>query len=322
MTRTSITKNTTGHPRQWIVITGGGSGIGRILVHHFSSSNTKTNPYNYNVLTCGRRLSALEQTKTTAPNPDRVFIAQADIAVAEDRDKFVTVLIEDNTAAVADVVLLIQNAAIGDPSTTYYDINPSYLEYAFRVNVVAPLALVQALRQNLRTNGGGRVLHLGTSIAHRPQKGTLTYGVTKMAFHRLYQQLNMDESKNDADRTIDDKDKDGREHGNGKIVCGSISPGLVDSEGVRDHVEKARSCNLPHVDYFDRALENNDDNNDNNDHDRRRSTMTTQPEELIEFITEYILPMEDTKFISQEWRFSEWRDEKNKHRHQQLEKVC
>ena len=36
--------------------------------------------------------------------------------------------------------------------------------------------------------GRGRILHMGTSVAHRPQEGTLTYGLTKKAFHRLYEQ--------------------------------------------------------------------------------------------------------------------------------------
>merc|ERR1712050_583271 len=99
----------------------------------------------------------------------------------------------------------------------------AHFEEALRVNVVAPLALTQALLPRL-VAGGGRVLHLGTSVAHRPQQGTATYGVTKAAFHRLYQQLNAE--------------------GLGVPVA-SLSPGLVDTEGVRDHVQKARRLELP-----------------------------------------------------------------------------
>ena len=29
---------------------------------------------------------------------------------------------------------------------------------------------------------------MGTSVAHNAQEGTLTYGLTKKAFHRLYEQ--------------------------------------------------------------------------------------------------------------------------------------
>lgn len=91
--------------------------------------------------------------------------------------------------------------------------------------------------------------------------------MTKKAFHRLYQQLNLE-----------------------GVVCGSLSPGLVDTEGVRDHVDKARACHLPHVDYFDQAFEQD---------------WTTPPERLIVFVME-LLEMDDATFTSKEWRYSEW----------------
>ena len=33
----------------------------------------------------------------------------------------------------------------------------------------------------------GRVLHLGTGVAHQLQIGTSKYGITKLAFFRIYQ---------------------------------------------------------------------------------------------------------------------------------------
>ena len=38
------------------------------------------------------------------------------------------------------------------------------------------------------------------------------------------------------------------------VPCGSVSPGMVDTEGVQDHVRKARALDLPHVKYFDEAF--------------------------------------------------------------------
>lgn len=177
------------------------------------------------------------------------------------------------------------------------------------MNVVAPLALVQAFLPALE-RGQGRVLHLGvramtrtprgdsnhtrrmpwdhaagcpkqercstahplrqTSVAFRPQYGTATYGVSKMAFHRLYEQLNAE--------------------GLG-IPCASLSPGIVDTEGVRDHVEKSRAHALPHVRFFDEAFE--------------RQWTTPMPE-LMCFVDE-LIAMEAAEFSSREWRFSEWR---------------
>ena len=96
-----------------LLISGGGSGIGRSFVHHFSK--------NFKVLTCGRRLAALEETKTGSANPDQVHIVQADIADSKQRDNFVSCLPED-----AQITLLVQNAAIGDPAS-FEKVSPEHL---------------------------------------------------------------------------------------------------------------------------------------------------------------------------------------------------
>eukprot|EP00933_Yihiella_yeosuensis_P061500 TRINITY_DN64322_c0_g1_i1.p1 TRINITY_DN64322_c0_g1~~TRINITY_DN64322_c0_g1_i1.p1 ORF type:complete len:257 (-),score=49.18 TRINITY_DN64322_c0_g1_i1:60-830(-) len=241
--------------KSWVVITGGGSGIGRGLVHHFCRD--------YPVLTCGRRLEALEETRRLAGHPEAIVAVACDIGTEEGRSKLLAALPGD-----APVKLLVQNAAIGDPSPLA-SLDIAHFEEALRVNVVAPLALTQALVQQM-VKGSGRVLHLGTSVAHNPQPGTATYGVTKAAFHRLYQQLNAE--------------------GIG-VPVGSLSPGLVDTEGVRDHVQKARNLDLPHVKFFDQAFEKG---------------WTTDMQQLIQLVDE-LVAMDAERFTSQEWRFSEWR---------------
>ncbi|CAK0859963.1 unnamed protein product [Prorocentrum cordatum] len=210
--------------RPLVVVTGGGSGIssiGRALVLHFASD-----PSVRRVVTCGRRAEALEATRAASPRRDVITVVRCDIASEEGRRKLLAAVPQD-----LPLRLLVHNAAIGDPAPLE-SLAVAHFEESLRVNVVAPLALTQALLPLLR--GGGRVLHLGTSVAHTPQRATATYGVTKAAFFRLYQQLNAE--------------------GLG-VPCGSLSPGLVDTEGVRDHVAKARALDLPHVAFFDRAFE-------------------------------------------------------------------
>jgi len=52
----------------WVVVTGGGSGIGRALVHHFCGS--------HRVLACGRRSMALRDTLRSAPHPEAVVVVR------------------------------------------------------------------------------------------------------------------------------------------------------------------------------------------------------------------------------------------------------
>lgn len=170
------------------------------------------------------------------------------------------------------MALLVQNAAIGDPDPLP-QLDIAHFEESLRVNVVAPLALTQAFLPSLQ-RGSGRVLHLGTSVAFQPQRGTATYGVTKAAFHRLYQQLNAEDLG---------------------VPVGSLSPGMVDTEGVRDHVAKARAQSLPHVRFFDEAFDKG---------------WTTPVAELMECVDE-LLAMDAASFASKEWRFSAWRKERH-----------
>lgn len=245
--------------RPWVIVTGGGSGIGRALVHHYSKS--------HRVLTCGRRSALLEQTRLTAPEPEAVVACTCDIGSSEGRVNLVRAL-----PAASHISLLVHNAAIGDPAPLR-EIDIAHFEEALRVNVVAPLALSQAFLPGLE-RGNGRILHLGTSVAFNPQRGTATYGVTKMAFHRLYQQLNAE----------------------GAVPVGSLSPGMVDTPGVRDHVNKARALALPHVTFFDQAFEND---------------WCTPEAELMQCVDE-LMSMDAQEFSQREWRFSEWRKERGK----------
>merc|ERR1712079_465271 len=115
------------------------------------------------ILTCGRRLEPLQETKASSCNPSNVQIVQADIAQDSDRQKLVARLPSD-----AGVALLVQNAAIGDPDRLP-DVDLAHLEHALQVNLIAPLALTQALLPAL-VRGKGRILHLGTSVAHNPKR--------------------------------------------------------------------------------------------------------------------------------------------------------
>merc|ERR1711892_642627 len=111
---------------------------------------------------------------------------------------------------------LVQNAAVGVPSRLA-DLKREDFEYALAVNVTAPLFLTQRLLPRLQASQG-RILHLGTGGA----------------FHRLYEQLKVELA------------------GTGVLV-GSVSPGMVHTEGLSEHLKLAKEEQLPHVAYFAQA---------------------------------------------------------------------
>jgi len=246
----------------WAVITGAGSGIGAALARRLARASV-------NVVVVGRRGAQLDRTvaevardraaaaaaRSPAPTLPPLPAAAAGQhggqhgacvpCVCDIASPDAARLISDSLPAGAALHYLVHNAAIGDPGQAP-DIDVAHFRHALEVNVVAPLAITQALLPRLRqaalaAGGGGggggrpphagRVLHLGTGVAHHVQRGTGTYGVSKLAFHRLYQQLSADLQPTG-------------------VLVGSARPGVVETEGMVEHVRKATAMELPHADYF------------------------------------------------------------------------
>ena len=238
----------------WAVITGGGSGIGAALARRLARASV-------NVVVVGRRGAQLDRTVAEVAR-DRAAAASPALrgggggaqqhggqhgacvpCVCDIAPPDAVRLIGDSLPPGAALHYLVHNAAIGDPGRAPY-IDVAHFRHALEVNVVAPLAITQALLPRLRqaalAGGGGgggpppqagRALHLGTGVAHHVQRGTGTYGVSKLAFHRLYQQLSADLQPTG-------------------VLVGSARPGVVETEGMVEHVRKATAMELPHADYF------------------------------------------------------------------------
>jgi len=200
-------------------VTGAGTGIGKAVAEALAVGGV-------HVLAVGRRKEPLDAVAAAGP-PGVIHPLQGDIS----QDEVIKEIVE--AIPVGDkLCYLIQNAAVGVPSRLA-DLKREDFEYAMAVNVTAPLFLTQKLLPKLQQSKG-RILHLGTGVAFNAQLGTTTYGLTKLAFHRLYEQLRVELE------------------GTGVLV-GSVSPGMVDTKGVTEHLKLASAEQLPHVAYFAQA---------------------------------------------------------------------
>lgn len=211
--------------KHWVIVTGAGSGIGASVVKELSKLNL------FHFLAIGRRIACLEKTKNECVNSEKVFTLSADIGESNDLEK-----IKSFIPDIDGVKYLIQNAAVGLPDRLL-DIKRRDFQYALSVNVTAPLLLTQMFLSQMK-KCQGRILHLGTGVAFNPQIGTTTYGVSKMAFHRLFTQLQVEL----------------KETG---VSVASLLPGVVDTEGLWEHYELAKKQELPHVSYFDHVKKEN-----------------------------------------------------------------
>ena len=119
-----------------ILITGGGTGIGRALAERFAKKG-------WRVTIVGRRLNLLQEV--AQENPDKITFISADVGKIQDRQKIV-----DEAKGTLD--LLVHNAAVLGPVGPILDQNPENWRTHMATNVEGPLFLTQALLPNLVLN--------------------------------------------------------------------------------------------------------------------------------------------------------------------------
>ena len=152
-----------------ILITGGGSGIGRGLAEQFLAKGNE-------VIIAGRREEVLE--KTAAANPGM---------------KYLTLDIEDPAAIQAfgekvaaeypALNVLINNAGIMRPENVLGEQNLADAEAIVTTNLLGPIRLTAALWPLLRKQKDSAVINVSSGLAFVPLAMTPTYCATKAAIH-------------------------------------------------------------------------------------------------------------------------------------------
>lgn len=214
----------------WTLITGAGSGIGRALALELAAQGHK-------LILAGRTVSKLEQVADTIrrEGPDQeVMTLDVDLSdPTSTRD-----LAHQICDSVDHLAAFIYCAGVGEPAADFENLGLIDFQEALAVNVSAPMLLSQSLLPVLK--GGdpaSRIVMIGAGMDKHAQPGTGSYGISKMALRRLVRQMAVE-----FDTMVD-----------GPVVS-LFQPGLVDTPGIRNHIEKAEKLNLPHADWLANRL--------------------------------------------------------------------
>ena len=197
---------------QHILITGGGTGIGRALAERFAAKG-------WRVTIVGRRLELLQQV--ARDYPDKISIISADVGRNQDRQKIVA-------EAKGTLDLLVHNAAVLGPVGPILDQSPEDWKSHMATNVEGPLFLTQALLPNLVENS--RVVNISSGAAHQGISGWGMYCTSKAALFMLGQLL---------------KDELAQRN----IWFGSVRPGIVDTP-MQAEIRALEPENFPMVEQF------------------------------------------------------------------------
>jgi uncharacterized oxidoreductase len=158
-----------------IVITGGGSGIGRALAEAFHALDNK-------VIIAGRRKDALDETTRAHPGMSSMVLDIEDPAAIK---AFATEVVKAHPS----VNVLINNAGIMRAETLTEQTDLADVEATITTNLLGPIRLITALLPALKKQPRSTIMTVSSGLAFVPLAMTPTYSATKAAVHSYTQSL-------------------------------------------------------------------------------------------------------------------------------------
>lgn len=164
---------TGGSLQRTALITGGSRGLGLALARSLARGK-------WNLIIDARGEDALESVRAELSELTRVIAIAGDVTAPEHR-----AALAEAAHEAGGVDTLVNNASILGPSPQpeLLDYPLDVLEEVYRANVISPLAIVQAVREDLKP--GARIINVTSDAAVEPYEGWGGYGSSKAALEQL-----------------------------------------------------------------------------------------------------------------------------------------
>ena len=163
----------TEHPSKTALITGASRGLGLALARRLAGDG-------WTLIIDARGAENLEVARKELAELTRVLAIPGDVRSEEHRRA-----LADAARDSGGLDALVNNASILGPSPQpgLLDYPLDALEEVYRANAIAPLALIQALRHELKP--GARIINVTSDAAVEPYEGWGGYGSSKAALEQL-----------------------------------------------------------------------------------------------------------------------------------------
>jgi uncharacterized oxidoreductase len=152
-----------------VLLTGGGSGIGRALAAQLASKGNS-------VLICGRRLEALEETATASSD---IHPYRCDLTSSDDIESMLDAIDRDGHR----VDTLISNAAIMGFGSLAGGLDLQEAKRTIDANLFGPIELTQRMLGTLRAASDPTIIIVGSPAGLGPLADTPIYSSSKAGLH-------------------------------------------------------------------------------------------------------------------------------------------
>jgi uncharacterized oxidoreductase len=152
-----------------VLLTGGGSGIGRALAAQLASKGNS-------VLICGRRLEALEETATASSD---IHPYRCDLTSSDDIQSMLDAIDRDGHR----VDTLISNAAILGFDSLAGGLDLQEAKRIIDANLFGPIELTQRMLETLRAASDPTIIIVGSPAGLGPLADTPIYSSSKAGLH-------------------------------------------------------------------------------------------------------------------------------------------
>jgi uncharacterized oxidoreductase len=158
-----------------ILVTGGGTGIGRGLAEAFHKRGNR-------VLIAGRRREKLEAVAAANPGMQILAVDMADaVSIAQ--------LVEQAAKRLPDLNVLVNNAGMMQSENLRDPASVQKAEAIVATNLLGPIRLTLALLPHLTAQSDAAVLNVTSGLGFLPLAATPTYCATKAALHSWTESL-------------------------------------------------------------------------------------------------------------------------------------
>jgi len=152
-----------------IVVTGGGTGLGREMARHLAMAGA-------NIVVAGRRPEPIEEAAAEFRGMNRHALA---IPTDVTDSKQVNALFERTLAKFGQVDVLVNNAGGGGGGKPMWEITDEEWHRGIDTNLTSAFYCTRAIMQHMVERGKGRIINVSSGQGLRGQRGSFMYGCAK-----------------------------------------------------------------------------------------------------------------------------------------------